>query len=433
MVDRKRQPRSTRQHASPGRRPRARRRWLIYAALGILIPLLVVSGMSWQEERPLREAAALLDADQPGLALRVIDDFLRSHPAHSSATAIKARGLVAVRRPLEALSLLGQVGLASSDDMKAYTDACLMLERWTDALPVLKVREEQTPSDPDLLHELSGCLAKLSQYDEAVAAAERFTALPNCAARGYTLQGMLERDRGNSQRCCVAWAEVLKVNPNAEDLQISADEFFLEYGRSLLQISDYPAAAEVLARCATVSDSAETNSLYGKALMLCGRAAEAEACWVRALAERPDARLAAEGMAEIQMSRGEFDQARETLLPLANSKLLRSSTAFLLQRISGLLKRPEEMEQWKARTELLRLQEETRVSMEQVVIFSPGSLWANVFQAYFLAEQENWLQAEALLRPCIKDDSHEFIKLLGAAVKKKGTLPAIETAPLETH
>jgi Flp pilus assembly protein TadD len=421
---------------SSGRQPRKRairRRMLAYLALAVIIPLLAVVAAPWMEEAPLREAEALLESGEPGKALRLVDGFLSEHRGHEAALALKARGLVAVQRPGQALSLLLQVGMASDKDLKAYTDACLMLERWTDALPVLEVREKQSPQDADLLHELSGCLAKLSQYDRAVEVAKRFTLLPDCESRGYTLQGMLERDRGNSQRCCEAWAEVLKRNPEATDLQITPREFFLEYGRSLLQISDYPAAVEALARSAEMETTPETNSLYGKALMLCGRAEEAEARWKLALVKTPDARLAAEGMAEILMSRGQFEEALGVLRPLSESELLRSSTSFLLQRVTGLLKRPEEAEQWKERTELLRLREESRVSMEQVVIFSPGSLWANVFQAYFLAEQDNLLQATALLKPCVKEESHEFIHALWDAVEKDQPLPPIETAPLEKN
>ena len=410
---------------------RGRRRFPIWLA-AILLLVGCLLGIPWWNERPLRQAEALLDSNDPEAAISIIDNFLKTDSANSRAVALKARALVGIGQAAEALRLIERVGAASVEEMRAYTDASLILQKWSQALPVLEYLNQQTPGDADLLHELSACRAKLGLYEKAVAAAEEFAALDGNTARGYMLIGMLERDRGNNQKCCDAWKRVLAERPDADGLQVPPEEFFLEYGKAMMLSGLTADAAPMLQRSISIKPQADAYSFLGKSLSQQGKRTEAEQAWTKALDLSSGIRLAREGLAELAMQRREFAQAAQWLKPLEDQADIKSTTGFLLQRVATLLNDTEKAHYWKERTEQLRRQEEVRVNMEQVIFNSPDSLWARVFQAYHLAEQKNPDQAKTVLFPFVKEDAHPFILSLWMSLQNSAALPSLDQVPLES-
>ena len=162
-----------------------------------LVPLLLGAGslllIPWWSERGLRTAERQLDAGDAEAALQSVEGYLQTQGTSDAALALKARVLVKLGQAAEALRLIDRVGAASVPEMRAYSEASLMLQRWMSALPVLEHLVKLLPEDADLLHELSACRARLGRYEEAIDAAQRFAKLPGCEARGYTLIGLLER------------------------------------------------------------------------------------------------------------------------------------------------------------------------------------------------------------------------------------------------
>jgi tetratricopeptide (TPR) repeat protein len=415
------------------RRARFRRTATFIALL--LTAAATIPTLLWWQERPLRQAEALLNSKQPDApqqALRIVDDWLKLHSGNSAAIALRARILVRLGQPAETLRLLQQVGADRIEEMQAWTEACLLLERWTSALPVLEYLAKLQPDNPDTLHQLAACRAKLGRYDDAVAAARDFAKLRDCHARGYTLIGMLERDRANYQKCVEAWDELLRKHPDATGLQVTPAELFLEYGKALLQLGRSKDAAAALQKSTSLQVSADASAYLGKALASSGQAAAAETAWKDAVQLNPDSRIAREGLAELAMQQSRFEQALNWLTPLANSPNLTSSTAFLLQRVHTLLKQPAEAAIWKERINLLKRKEDARIQMEQVIFTSPDSLWGQVFQAWFLAEQKNPDQAKTLLAKFVDEDSHPFIVKLWSALQNGAPPPGLEEVPMQT-
>jgi tetratricopeptide (TPR) repeat protein len=315
--------------------------------------------------------------------------------------------------------------------MRAYAQASLMLQRWTSALPVLEHLVKMEPGDGDLLHELSACRARLGRYDESIEAAVQFSKLPGNEARGYTLIGLLERDRGNNQKCAEAWRRVLELRPDAKDLQVSAAEFFQEYGKALLLTGDASQAESALVRGVSAGESAAALAWLGKAQQQLGRRQDSERTWLRAVELEPLNAMALEGLAELLMQRQDFAGALARLQPLEEQPGLKSSTGFLLQRLYGLVNQPEKAAEWKQRTEKLRRAEDGLVHMEQVIVSSPDTMWGRVYQAWYLAEQDNREQARELLSPFVKEDAEPFILKLWAALRDGTPLPGPEEGPLD--
>ncbi|MFN5199097.1 MAG: tetratricopeptide repeat protein [Planctomyces sp.] len=414
---------------SSRRRRRGRRMWLwlVPLVLGVLALLLI----PWWNERGLRVAEWQLESGDAAGALATVDEYLETQGGTESGLALKARVLVKLGQPAEALRLIERVGAASVPEMRAYAQASLMLQRWTSALPVLEHLVKLEPADGDLLHELSACRARLGRYDESIAAAVQFSKLPGNEARGFTLIGLLERDRGNNQKCAEAWSRVLELRPDAKDLQVSAAEFFQEYGKALLLTGDASKAESALVRGVSAGESAAALAWLGKAQQQLGRRQDSERTWLRAVELEPLNAMAAEGLAELLMQRQDFTGALARLQPLEEQPGLRSSTGFLLQRLYGLLNQPEKSAEWKQRTEKLRRAEEALVHMEQVIVSSPDTMWGRVYQAWYLAEQDNRDQARELLSPFVKEGAEPFIMKLWAALRDGTPLPGPEEGPLD--
>ena len=406
------------------------RRWCRWIFAVLLLTAGIV-GVPWWNERPLREAERLLAADAPEACLKVVDSFLKTDPKNSRAIALKARALVNLGDANGAIRLIDQVGAATPEEMHAYAKACLILERWTTALGILELLVSLSPNDPDLLHELSACAAKLGRYERAVETATSFSRTPGNQARGYALIGMLERDRGNNQKCCDAWKKVLESQPEAAELQIEPHEFFLEYGKALLLTGNAREAETMLERSVAKSETADALAYLGKTKMQLGKATEAEANLNTAVQKKSESRVAREGLAELAMQKGDFQKSLEWLKPLQVQPDLKSSTAFLLQRTYTLLKDPENAVKWKQEMARIRKLEEMRVNMEQVIINSPDSLWAQVFQSYMLAEQGNLSQASMVLAPFMKNDAPEFLQLLWKSLQDGSPLPTLDKIPME--
>ncbi|MFM7867477.1 MAG: tetratricopeptide repeat protein [Planctomycetaceae bacterium] len=414
-----------------------RRRRSVRRLLFFLVPVLL-GGLSlllipWWSERGLRVAEWQLESGDAAGALATVDEYLRSQGGAESALALKARVLVKLGQPAEALRLIERVGAASVPEMRAYAEASLMLQRWTGALPVLEHLVKEQPGDGDLLHELAACRARLGRYDEAIAAAQQFAKLPGNEARGYTLMGLMERDRGNNQKCAEAWGRVLELRPDGKDLQVSAGELFQEYGKALLLTGDAVGAESALLRGVSAAESAAALAWLGKAQQQLGRRQDSERTWRRAVELEPLNAMSLEGLAELLMQRQDFAGALACLQPLEGQSDLKSSTGFLLQRLYGLVQQPEKSAEWKQRTEQLRRAEDSLVHMEQVIVSSPDTMWGRVYQAWYLAEQDNREQAKELLSPFVKEGADPFIVKLWTALRDGLPLPGPEEVPLDVY
>ena len=420
----------------PGNRAKQRRpsrwRWPVL----VLIGCAAIGGglwvAVWWEERPLAEVERLLAQKDSWEAVSQADRFLKLHPGNNRATALKARALVQMGRAAEAVRLFDQVGAASKAEMKAFAEACLILERWVQALPILEYLLEQEPRDKDLLHEVSACRAKLGEFDGAVAAAARLAEIPGNEARGYLLVGMLERDRGNSRKACDAWARVLEINPAATDLQITPDEFNLGYGTALLKLGEPEAASERLQSSIATKPTGRAMSLLGKAYNQLGRSEEAEQEWLRAVERDPSNEAARQGLSELAMKKSKFQEALDWLKPLETSPMLSSASAFLMQRASTLLGDTAAASAWQVRVDEIRKLEELHSTVDQVLVDSPDSMWGRVLRGYRLAEQGNWDQAGILVTPYLAEPPHPFITELGAAIQNRSALPHLNRLPIES-
>ncbi len=405
-----------------------------------LLLFLMVGGLAascigvfvWWQEAALRDARQYLANDNPSSALKAIDGYLRDNPQHDQAMSLRARTLVALGQPLQAVELFERVGFSTNEELHAWAQALLRLERWSAALPLLEHLRQTGTDYSDVIHELAACRAKVGDIDGAINAAIEFSQLPGCSVRGNLLVGTLHNKRGNLRQASVAWADVLKESPDAEGLQVPPAEFFLEYGRVLRGVGSANLAAEYLERSLKLEAYAGGFVTLGEAYSDLGEKESATNAFNKALEMDANATGARLGLAQLAISRGQPNEALEWLAPLEAPDKLTSQVAFLLQQASTRLGDLEAASKWRETADKLRNSEHARETAMQVLRDVPESSWGQVLRAYQFAESGNWTEAELIMRPIaasVKD--HPFIQELFKAIQQRSSLPSLEGLPIQ--
>lgn len=420
----------SRSAVTPGRRLRTRNSLRLVAVLviGVVAAGVLSVAITFWTERPLRKAEEALDAGRPGLALELTEAFLRHHPDHGRAEAIRARALVATGRPERAIEIFERVGAAGVEDLHAWARALLLLGRWAAAHPVLEEVVRRDPDDADALHELAACYAHLGHYRKAIDTAAEFARRSGQEARGQLMIGTLHRDTGNERQAAEAYARVLELQPKADDLQVAPEEFLHAYGAVLLELGEPERAAELLGRSLAVRPTAVARSDLGRAYEQLGRPKEAEEAWHAALALDPSDAAAREGLAAAALRRGDAQAALTLLAPFAEQAAPPATAAYLLQRAYTAAGDAAAAKEWRERADVLREEERVRATVDRVLVEAPDSAWADALRAYRSAEAGRWEEAEALMTGVPLDDP--FVTKLRAAIRERSELPPLTDLPI---
>ncbi|GIW96624.1 MAG: hypothetical protein KatS3mg110_4665 [Pirellulaceae bacterium] len=408
------------------------RKW---ATLSVVV--VVAAGVfsyvgAWYLERPLALAEAALARGDPRRAVELVGAYLEKDPENSRALRLKARLLVMMNQPAEAIRLFEKVGVYSADEIESMARAYMMQEQWSAALPLLLRAAELQPRNPDVWYELTACRVRLGWLQDALQSAERFVEVSPQKARGYLFIASIQNDLKNRSASLEAFARVLEHDPQASSLQIPPEEFFLEYGRTLLVQGEIERARQMFERSLAARPTASGWAELGRSHIEVGNDQEAEKAWRHALELDNFHVEARQGLAELALQRHEPQQALEHLQPLLGLPLLRSSTAYLVQRAYAMMGDEAQAEQWRKRTEELRERERLINLVERVALEQPHSYWARVMRAYQFAQQGNWNQAKLLLATVKPETSDEpFVRQLAAgfgAARKLAFLGSVARA-----
>ena len=415
------------------RRTRSAQARLFWALLTVVVVSFSVVGLViwFEQDRPLHEIESALKTHQTPLAIQLVGRYLRDHPDDARAQVIKARILVEAGQLTEALRLFHRVGASDAVDLHAWAKAHLLRQEWSDALPVLERLLQLSPNDPDALHEITACRSFLGKYSQAFESANRLAAQPGHEARAWLQIGALHENLTNKRSAVEAWTKVLEYEPQAKNLQVSAAEFFGEYGQVLLEDGHPERACDVLRRSLTLKEDAEIRSSLGQALRQTGDEIGATAAWKQALELTPTLREPRESLADVALRAGQLKEARNWLEPALTGLNVPSSSTYLMQRICLASGDREAAQTWQARTEELRNREKLRSAINHVLVESPESFWARAIRAYQFAEAGNWHQAEGLTSALLAESARQpFLLELAACVRKRGPLPSLELLPI---
>lgn len=411
-------------------RQRLWRRIRILAALAV-VGVGGLAGFVWWQEAPLRAAEEALGNNKPQEALQLVDGWRKVHGDTGAALALRARCLVELGYDAEALRVFSIVGAETSQELHAWARAQLRSEHWAQALPLLEAVLKQTPENADVLHELSACCARLGMLDRAIDYATRFSEHADFHHRGLLMIGMLRKQQGNKSAAAEAWEQIADSPDQVADLQVPGDEFLTELAAVHLDLGNAERAAELLERAVGIRETANGRYYQGLAAEQTGQAEPALEHWKRALILEPEHQAAREALARTALADGQPDLAENYLSPLLRHTPLRSSTAWLMQRIETLRGNDEQTRIWTTRTDELRHREKLDSTVRQMLRENPNSYWAIVVRSYQFAESGNWDQAEAMLSTLPEDKPEEFVVQLRQAIQNRSALPSVELLPIE--
>lgn len=433
------------QTPSPARRHRSAAPWRRLLTAFLLI--LGTTGVGlwayvWWEERPLKEIESALAAKDYTRALPLVDAYLKSAPYSSRALDFKAQVYVGQRKFGDALVIYEKVGSDSLEGQRAWGEALLHLNRWSDALPLLQEVDRKKPSDPDVVHQLASCAMQAGDFDVAVKKAEELSTITGHRDRGLLLLGVLHTNHGNYRLATEAFEKLLHSNPDGQGLQIRPDELFQGLGQAYLSDGKPSDAIERLNQAIATRGTSERYAFLGDAWELKGDLSQAGDAWKQAVHLDPEQARAREGLARIALEEGQPKEVLVWLEPLSSPAKISSSIAHSLKRATQQLGDVESAQRWEKEESRLREQEERKQALDDLVKQSPKSYWALAVRAHRFVSEGNRGQAAVLLKtvesirktkPDGYSDPKGFVEKLLACVNDGGELPSLDLVPLEKH
>ncbi len=416
--------------------PQKRKRSLIRSRLTLLgmavtVVVLIFSVVIWMQDSPLREAEQKLSDGDGDAAMRLIREWESFNSPTGRSQALLARSLVDLGDFRRAARIFETVGAANAAEIHSWAGAYLSLQQWGDALPLLKDLRGRDAKNPDVIHELAACQAKLGMLEEALASAEDFKQHQEYAHRAWLLIGVIHSQRGNKTAAIEAWRQIEKHDPEFKDLQLPPEEFLTQFASLQIEQGQAEEAIRLLEKALSIRETAETQFQAGLAADLSGHQEDAKLKWQRAVELDPSHRNARESLARLAIAAGDFITARQLLEPIAGPTLVRSSTAYLMQRVSQSSGDKEQATIWKKRTDDLRHREAIDSAVNRILGEAPNSYWSQVVRSYQYAEQGNFQQAQQLLDRIHVADEHSFVTNLRNAVTSRSALPAKDEFPIK--
>jgi len=416
-------------------------RRLLTVVLGIpLATALLLMVWLWWAERPLKEVEGALVQGDYRSAIERVDTYLKLDPNSSRALDLKAQALVGLRKYHDALSIYERIGSDTVAGQRAWGEALLRMQRWTDALPLLRQVQQKQPDNADVTHELAACAMQAGEFEEAVKLAERLSQMPGQRERGLLLVGVLQSNHGNYRLASEAFGQLLESNPDGSGLQISPEELFQGMGQACLSEGKPAEAIQYLSRSIELRPTAERYAFLGDAWELQGDLAQAADAWKKGIDLDADLSRAREGLARAALDERQPAQAIEWLQPLSVPGKVTSTIAHTLKRANAQLGDKSQADHWDGEETRLRNEEERKRALDDVVKQAPQSFWALALRAHKFASEGNRQQAATLLRtvdgmrsqkPDGYKDPGGFLDKLMEAVQKGSPLPSLDLVPLE--
>lgn len=407
-----------------------RQRWLKRVLAVVVMVATVLLGMLWWQERQLCEAAIALEKGDAKYAMYLVTRVLQRNPNNTRALAIQARGFVDLGYSEDAIKIFDHIGAASAEDTHALAKAFMMRQEWSSAEPLLIRVLQITPNDADVLYELTSCQMRLGRFKEALENAQLFRQASGQFARADLLIGSTYGAMRNYHEAAKAFERVFKKEPEGKNLQISSAEFFLRYGRVLMELGRPQDALMPLKLSAAGQENGEVFVLLGDAASQLGKPKNAVAAWKKAVEVDPKNSSARASLANAALLAGDGKQARQWLEPLRDGKLS-SAVAYLFQRTFTLLRDEQEASVWKEKTAALRREESVIAVLDNALVSDPNAFWSRATRAHYFASEGNWAQAELIVSQLVKEQPGEpFVIELADAVRRKSELPALTRIPV---
>ena len=286
------------------------------------------------------------------------------------------------------------------------------------------------PDNADALYEMTSCRVRLGLFRRLPRRRTCLSEMPDQQARGLVLLAAIQNDLGSPAEALKTYRQVIDLAPDGQGLQIPPEELFTQYGTVLLHQGQTSAAVEWLEKSLANRPTAETYYYLGNVHAQAGNSGAAEQAWQRSLQLDSGGIPAHEALAESALQRGDTELALKRLRPLQRVAEARLKTANLFLRVAVKQKDRAAMERWQKKIQGLRKQDEHLSMMEQLMVSSPHSFWANVCAGPPLRRNGELAASRGHDRGAgARVPEDKFVRELAEAIRKRGPLPSVERIP----
>ena len=229
-----------------------------------------------------------IDLHRRGLlqeALNACHEFLALHPGHGDALKLAGTTALQLDDPHQGIPLLERAVEAAPTDLEAHFNlgyALMAVGRPIDAVTEFGYVVALRPDHVDAHVHLGNACKAMGQFDEAGECYRRALDFDPRHAEAHNNLGTTMEALGRFDEAVAAFARCLEMRP---DLAV----VHCNQGRVLLRLNDAAAAAESCRRALELQPTfAEAHNLLGNALRMQGDLDGAEEAFGQALAVRPD-------------------------------------------------------------------------------------------------------------------------------------------------
>lgn len=161
------------------------------------------------------EASEALRQGKPELALRLaMMQLQKSDGSDMEAQRIVARSLAGLQKWSEAVKAFEQSLFTASEDYYLHAKSLFLLKRPLESLAVVQQGLAAHPADPSLIELEARVLGIVQRTKDALAAAERLSAMPGKEVTGRLLSGMIHYEANNYLHAAEALRSALKASPD---------------------------------------------------------------------------------------------------------------------------------------------------------------------------------------------------------------------------
>jgi tetratricopeptide (TPR) repeat protein len=278
--------------ATPGRSPqfrawrgRSSRRGLI--RLVTVVALLTLTGWNLTRSTSLAEAKAASVRGNQAVCLEKALDHLARRPWSRAAARLAALSLSQLNYADEAERYYERAGTLSLDDLQIRAYALVRRNRAERAIAVYHEILARSPDNVAALRRLAAVELTLNDNDALMDLSERLIRIPEGAAYGFTLLGVVQHNNDNARAAVEAFERVLELDPELKSMPLPRRLFWSHLCNDLVAVGRTSDARRYLESVVRQSPDASLVDFLGFLFEREGDLEEAERCWHQALELSP--------------------------------------------------------------------------------------------------------------------------------------------------
>ncbi len=199
------------------------------------------------------------------------------------------------------------------------------------------------PDNVTALRRLAAVQLSENNTPELEKLANRLIHIPNGAAIGYTLRGVVAHNDRNYEQAAASFEKVLEIDPNLQLMPLPRQIFWSHLATSMMSSGRIDDASRYLTRVLADTPDIELMNTLGRAYFLQGLIDEAERCYRQAVEWDPSDYLAHYNLGKIELQRHRLEAALNDLNAARELAPGRTDALYSLVIVYRLLQQPAEV------------------------------------------------------------------------------------------